>query len=307
MEKAILKTLIYADIFDYPLKAYEIHKWLIGRKATLRQAEKALEKLNIKYQILSIKGYYCLSKRANIISKRKRREKQSEWYLKKAKALTTILKLIPWIKLVGVSGGLAMENADKADDIDLFIITGKNRLWLSRFLTLTVLSLTTQRRKVTDRDRKAAGKLCVNILLEEDKLGQQKKDVFIAHEVLQMKVLWQKEGIYGKYLEDNQWAFKCLPNWVTQVQSDTPPAIAGSKFNFQRKGELVQSYSSKFKIIDFLEIIAKWLQLKIMKKPQGMERIQDGALYFHPNDYRLEILKSYKKKVKKLAGPKNSP
>ncbi len=216
MEKAILKTLIYADIFDYPLKINEIHKWLIGppagragKKVTLRQLEKALKKL---YEVS--RKYYFLPKRGNLVSQRLSRGKQSVIYFRKAKILAQLLKLIPWIKLVGISGGLAMNNAGKKDDIDLFIVTGKNRLWISRLLALGILSLTGQRRKRRDKGKRVAGKLCVNILLEEDRLEQKNKDIFTAHEVLQMRVLWQRDGIYSKYLSDNSWAFKFLPNWI---------------------------------------------------------------------------------------------
>src|SRR3990172_1629516 len=224
MEKSILKTLIYADIFDYPLKINEIHKWLIGRKTTLLQIEKALDKLvkssrqrrglpeTAKLKVKS--GYYFLPKRARIVGIRKRREKQSKIYFRKAKILSQLLKIIPWIKLVGVSGGLAMENAGKSDDIDLFIITSKNHLWISRLIALGLLSLVGQRRKTGGKGRKIAGKLCVNTLLEEDRLEQASKDIFVAHEVLQMRVLWQRDEVYSKYLADNEWAFKFLPNWI---------------------------------------------------------------------------------------------
>src|SRR3990167_8778923 len=100
MEKAILKTLIYGDIFDYPLKVYEIHKWLIGKKANLRQVEKALEILIVKGKVKKVKGYYVLPKRKELVNKRKRREKQSKAYFRKAKLLALILKIVPWIKLV---------------------------------------------------------------------------------------------------------------------------------------------------------------------------------------------------------------
>lgn len=217
MEKAILKTLIYADIFNYPLTIYEIHKWLIGRKSNLRQVEKALHEL-VKNKKCKVKnGYYFLPRREDIVLKRKRKEKQSKVYFRKAKILCQILKIIPFIKLVGVSGGLAMDNAGKKDDIDLFIIAAKNRLWISRLVILGLLSMTGQRRKRTDQGRKIAGKLCVNILLEEDKLEQKNKDLFIAHEVLQMRVLWQRDRIYSKYLSDNEWAFKFLPNWISEL------------------------------------------------------------------------------------------
>lgn len=214
MEKAILKTLIYADIFDYPLKVYEIHKWLIGRKATLRQIEKTLVDLNKLRKVKGKKGYFFLPGQEGLIRKRHIREKQAHKFLLKVKIITAVLKIIPWIKLIGISGGLAMENTNKTDDIDLFIITAKNRLWTVRLLVLGLLSMIGQRRKAGESGRKIAGKICLNTLLEEDRLGQGKGDIYLAHEVLQMKVLWQRDGIYSKYLEDNNWAFKLLPNWI---------------------------------------------------------------------------------------------
>ncbi|MBI3109639.1 hypothetical protein HYZ06_01220 [Candidatus Daviesbacteria bacterium] len=265
MEKAILKTLIYADIFDYPMTLREVHKWLIGKKANLRQVEKALRKKDLR------------------VAKRRYRERQSAIYLKKAKFISLFLKIIPWIKLVGVSGSLAMNNAGKKDDIDLFLITAKNRLWISRLLVLGLLILTGQRRKRGDLPTRVAGKICINTLLEEDRLEQKNKDIYLAHEVLQMRVLWQREGVYQKYLEDNSWAFKFLPNWISS--SDLRRNIHKS---------LIINHKSFF---DFIESIAKWFQLKIMQQPKGMERIEDGALYFHPQDVRGKILALYKQKL----------
>lgn len=300
MEKAILKTLIYADIFDYPLTVFEIHKWLIGRKANLRQVEKTLESL---YKVSGIKyygRYYFLPRRNRLVGKRLHREKQSQLYFKKAKMLSQILKLIPWIKLVGISGGLAVNNASKKDDIDLFIITAKNRLWISRLLTLGLLSLTGQRRKKGDQSRRIVGKLCINILLEEDKLEQQNKDIFIAHELLQMKVLWQRGGVYSKYLEDNDWAFKFLPNWVgNQYQ------VSGSKYYGKKHYQktLNTQYIIHNTILDVFEKLARKFQLWYMRQPKGMERIEDGALYFHPKDCRSEILAQYKQRIKLIISP----
>lgn len=287
MEKAILKTLIYADIFDYPLKVYEIHKWLIGRRATLRQVEGALARLEEKRKAKIERGYYFLPRRDGLVGKRFRSEKQSLNYLRKARLFAFVLKVIPWVKLVGISGGLAMKNAQKSDDIDLFIITAKKRLWISRFLTLGLLSLTGQRRKKGNMGRKIAGKLCVNVLLEEDKLEQVNKDIYLAHEVLQMRPLWYRDGIYEKYLQDNQWVFKYIPNWIG-------PQIQNSKLK-------TKNYNSNLKTFDLLEALAKLLQLKMMSKPQGMERIEKGGVYFHPLDCRSRILDVYKKKVAKLS------
>lgn len=290
MEKAILKTLIYADIFDYPLTIWEIHRWLIGKKGSLRQLEKPLKKLLQNDQCKIKNGYYFLHGRESLAVKRKNKRKQSEKYLKKAKILTQILKPIPWVKLVGISGGLAMGNALKSDDIDLFIIAAKNRLWLCRLFILGLLSLTGQRRKIDTKKQDIAGKICVNTLLEEDCLEQINKDIFVAHEVLQMKMLWEKDGIYYKYLSDNEWVFKFLPNWTGNQYK-----VASSKY-FVSKSKILNT------ILDLFENLSQKFQLWYMKSPKGMERIEDGALYFHPQDCRLEVLARYQRGVKKLAG-----
>lgn len=284
MEKAILRTLTYADIFDYPLNIWEIHKWLIGRKLNLRQVEKGLEKLSSNNQCQYKGEYYFLPGRANLVSKRKRREHQSKIYWKKAQLFCQVFRIIPWVKLVGISGGLAMNNANQSADIDLFIITSKNRLWICRLLILVFLGMLSQRRKKDSQSRAIAGKFCVNILLEEDRLQQLNQDLFIAHELLQMKVLWEKEGIYAKYLADNEWVFKLLPNWVGNIV-------------VKRNNKRLTSSLKWDLLIDKLENLARRLQLWYMKSPQGMERIAPGAVYFHPKDYRLKVLSEFKKRT----------
>lgn len=300
MEKAILKTLIYADIFDYPLKAYEIHKWLIGKSGTLLQVEKALTKLVISKKVLSTKGFYCLKNRENIISLRFKKEVQSKKYLQKAKIVTFLLRAIPWLKLVGISGGLALDNAGKGDDIDLFVITKKGRIFLSRLIILGLFTLVRTRRKKGHSKKQAAGKICLNLILEEDKLEQEKKDLYIAHEVLQMKPLWQKDNVYFKYLSDNSWVFTFLPNWISST-----PSLRGKRGNlysqksYAYKGNLQSSaYNQNYTVVaDILEKLVKFFQLKYIGKPKGDEQIKDGALYFHPQDKRGEVLKNFKQKL----------
>lgn len=293
MEKAILKTLAYADIFDYPLKAYEIHKWLIGTKATFQQVEKALLRLDKKSKVKSKKDYFFLNGKDKLVRKRHKREKESKRFLWRAKFSAWFLHFIPTIKLVGISGGLSLNNAESSDDIDLFLVTAKGRIWLSRFLIIFILDIMGVRRKAKMKANQAGGKICPNILLEENKLEQINKDLFVAHEVLQMKVLWQRDGIYKKYLEVNSWAFDFLPNWL-----DGSIKNQELRIKLKKRNSLFLLLNS---IADIFETMTKWFQLWIMIKPQGMERIENGALYFHPNDIRLQVLKEYKTRLKTIS------
>jgi len=55
------------------------------------------------------------------------------------KFATTLVRLIPWVMTIAVTGSVAYGSAGKRDDIDLFIITKRNRLWLSIFFALVLV------------------------------------------------------------------------------------------------------------------------------------------------------------------------
>jgi len=91
--KAILKTLLYANLFDYPLKKTEIFRFLIAeKKIGKHELSVALDS-----QCLSMEesdGYYYLSGRMNLVKKRRIREGISAQKLKKAKEIIKkIIKL----------------------------------------------------------------------------------------------------------------------------------------------------------------------------------------------------------------------
>lgn len=285
MEKVILKTIAYADIFDYPLKAWEIHKWIIEQPLALREVEKTLQRLIKKGQVEHQKEYYVLKGRKRLIAKRLKCLNNSHFLIRKAFMVSRLFSFIPWVKLVGISGGLAMENADTYADIDLFVITAKNRLWISRFIMTAILASLRLKRSRVDKKSAAAGKFCLNLILEEDKLEQERKNIFIAHEILQMKVLWSRHGIYTKYLEDNNWVFSFLPNWIES--SD-------------QKSKIQKYHSRKYTnyLLDVIESLCKGMQLWYMQKPQGDERVNDGAVYFHPKDYGVQITSEFTKRIK---------
>lgn len=290
MEKAILKTLGYGDIFDYPLKAWEIHKWLIGKQSSLKQVERWLKKLVQTSKCKELNGYYFLFRRKGLVRERIKREKISKNHFRIARYVSLIFQIIPWIKLVGISGSLAMMGSRKRDDVDLFIITGKNRIWISRLLLVFFASLTGLRRKRREKVSSAAGKICINLILELDNLAQNRKNIYVAHEVLQMQVLWQREDVYSNFLTDNKWVFKLLPNWKSGIKTQK----AKNKRHYD-------SDNKTLKVIDWLEEQTKRLQLKIMGSPDRLERIEGGALYFHPEDKGKKILEEYTKRLKKLS------
>jgi len=200
IQNAILRTLCYADIFDYPLTEQEIRRWLIGSSDQQLKFEKK-------------KPFYFLKGRGKIVAIRKRREKWSREKFKIARRVTGWLKFIPTIKMVAVTGALAMNNAHQEDDIDLLIVSQKNRLWLTRLMTVLLTEVVAQRRRPADKEFK--NKICLNMFLDEAHLviPKSEQDLFSCHEVCQLKPIWEKDRVYQKFIKSNQWVKQYLPNW----------------------------------------------------------------------------------------------
>ncbi len=273
---AILKTLAYHDIFDYPLTQAELYNYLIDAKTTPRILSKNLGSIK---DVESRANYYCLKGRDKIIKLRKSREAISKRKFKKAQHFARILSLIPYVKFVGLTGALAMENSSESDDIDLLIISAKNSLWTTRFLTN--LSLFPYKR--SPKSQKQKNKACLNIFIEEAHLTISEQNIYTAHEISQIIPLYNKGKTYHKFIDANNWLYKHLPNWQ--------PKVISCK---QNNSNAVLSASS-------LESLLMRLQLGYMKSKITSEKIGTYQLFFHPKATEDRILKIFKTRLKSLS------
>lgn len=288
LAKTILRTLIYADIFDYPLKREEIGKWLIGSKI-INYKLQIINQLQNSKLIKKKNGYYFLKERENIINIRLQRESYAKEKLKLAKKITSILKIIPTIQLIGITGALAMNNTKKDDDIDLFIITSANFLWTTRFFTTMIVEFTGLRRHRGEYI--ANDKICLNMFVDDEHLEVPKKeqDLFAAHEVLQMKPIFQRKSIYPKFLTANKWVNKYLPNAYNEMILTTKPKDTSGVARWTPPRWRNQ--------MGIIENLLKNFQLWYMRNHRTSEVIKDGIIRFHPHDARKWVLEEYHKKL----------
>lgn len=285
-KKSILKTLAYSDVFDYPLTKEEIWKYLISPgKISKKEFEKSLQNVSSKDK------FYCLPNRSQIIDKRKIREKESLRKLKLAKKISSVLSIVPTVCLIGVSGGVSMRNADKDDDIDLFIISQKNTLWLTRLFLLIFLEVLGRRRKRSDKN--VNDKICLNMLIDETaiKLSLEKRNLYTAHEIVQMIPLFEREDIYSRFVIANSWVKRYLPNVLNH----------GTKLNIAQNN--TKSFFSMVlrPVLRFstLEYLARKIQLLSIKRHQTTEVISDHLLAFHPKDCQKFVLREYNKRLRR--------
>jgi hypothetical protein len=288
-EQVVLTTLLYSDIFDFPLTEDELWHYLIARKPLTKKAcMKAIRDLLHKKMIVRKDSFLCLQKREQVIDKRKDNLSEVSQKILLAHTVAHKLSLIPTVLFIGISGGLAAGNATEQDDIDFFIITQEGTLYTTRLVVLTLLESMGLRRS---RDMKhAANKICVNLLIDETQLTwtKEKRDIYTAREIAQLIPLFQREDMYFQFVHANSWITTFLPNW----QPDRTKKIADKN---KRKNE-IRLMLQLFGIESFLQL----LQKTYMKKHQTTEHIENQFLAFHPNDYRSKTLSKLRLKCKQL-------
>lgn len=294
IERSILKTLAYSDIFNYPLTEDEIWSFLINNKIIDKNLIGNYLSSHVKYKnskTVFNKGFYCFKKNKNIVNGRIKREKESNKKLIIAKKIISILSFIPTIQLIGISGALSMNNCDKDDDIDLFVITNKNSLWITRFFLLLILQFLNKRRKRFDN--KTKDKICLNLLIDESRIAFKKErhDLYTAHEIVQMIPIFEKNNMYEKFIKSNIWVKKFLANSIK---------YRANKNYMQKNTETVFSVVLCFIFrICALERLAKHFQHWYMKNHITSETVSDHILAFHPIDQREKTLSLYNKNLEK--------
>lgn len=296
IRQSIIKTVLYSDIFDYPLTYGQVWKYLLSPKKIKRinfeEVLKNFKNLSAGRQcpIVEKEGWYFLKGREKILKKRTERKKESEIKITTARNVTRILSAIPSVLLIGVSGGVSLHNADKNDDIDLFVITKENSLWQTRLLLVLLLKIMGKHR--SRKDVKVKDKICLNMLVSEKDLAfpKDRQDIYTAHEIVQMTPIFNRNKTYEKFMLKNLWVRKYMPN-----------ALTGIKNKELRIKNRKQSATIRYLMLA-AEVVVKEIQLWYIKRHIGKESISEGTLAFHPFDYKKDIIQSFEDRVKKY-GP----
>jgi hypothetical protein len=199
LERAIVQTVAYADVFEYPLSADEIHRYLIGVQ-TSRGAVRTLLSNNLPQNLAHAGRYFTLPGREAAVETRKQRMANAVDYWRRAVHYGRRMSHLPFVRMVAVTGALAMDN--NADgDIDYLVITEPGRLWLCRALIVGLVRLAAVK----------GTELCPNYFLSERALVLEERNLFTAHEVTQMVPL-AGMATYQQLRDLNRWTDAYLPN-----------------------------------------------------------------------------------------------
>ncbi len=226
LEQAILDTLAYADIFQYPLAQDEIHRYLVGVKAALTEVCAALDHMQNHGLLDCRDGFYTLPGRSDLVSIRQARRQTAARLWPNALQYGKLISYLPFVRMVAVTGSLAVNNVEPQADLDYLIVTRPGRVWLARLMVILLVRWAATRGSV----------ICPNYFLSETSLALPERDLFTAHELVQMVPI-SGAGVYAAMRRLNAWVTDYLPNaslpwWAALGPAAKPPLL-------QKLGELV--------------------------------------------------------------------
>lgn len=310
LESAILATLIWFDMFQWPLKLEELWQYLYlfddkedGLfKESFKETKPGLESIrqvlkkneNLKKIVESRGEFYFLKGKSDLVRLRQERENISSKKIKKAKRIVRLLSLVPFVKMISLSNIMGKNNFSEESDLDFFIITSKNRIWTTRFFTVSLVETLGLRPRFNYRKDKA----CLNFFLSEDNLSLESMalrpyDIYLTYWIHQLIPFCDKDETYKKFLKANDWTRKYLPNIVDR----------SNLINFwQEKGlPPKKGFLERFLCYLQLKLMPKILKEKAKEDPQAVI-ISDKKLKFHIQERREKYREKFEKQFKIISG-----
>lgn len=289
LEAAVLRTLLYADVFDFPMTAEEIHHFLIyDEPVTFRQIEEILATSPFILQHVEMeRGYFVRAQRRALIEQRIARQAASHRLWPQAVCYGIWLARLPFVRMVAVTGALAMHNAaDEHDDLDYMLVTDEGRVWLARAFSILLVRAARLRGVV----------ICPNYVLSKSALEQNKKDLFIAHEIAQMIPIYGLD-LYWSFRANNGWAADHLPNASEifhDAQEHTPGKIGLTiKYVFEaifrgKLGDWLENWEYRRKLRRFASD---------MQTPHSAAQLDEKRVKGHFKDYGHPVLRQYHERL----------
>lgn len=285
MNFSFFKPLAYFDIFDHPLKISELDQLSSGNNIK-NDVQAAID----AKKCFAYKEYISISKDVErLVKNRLEKEKRANGYLPKLKSYAKLISKFPFVKGLAVSGSLSKNVMHDDGDIDYFIITQKNRLWLCR--TLLILF----KKVFLLNSRKY---FCVNYFIDEENLEIQDKNIFTAIELTYILPIYNSEMI-SLFLEKNNWVkkefkpikhpipFEVIKKRKHNVFERILSGQLGEKLDLFFMGVTIKRWNKKFSHFD-----AEKMELT-MRSNRGISK-------HHPSDFQNRVLKEYAKRIEKL-------
>lgn len=299
-EKNILKTLGYFDLFHYPLTREEIY--LFHAEPVSHSAiDAALNTLVNNRSVFRLDEFYAVQNDISLASRRRKGNLLAVEQMKRAGKVAKLLSRFPFTRGIAVSGSLSKNFANNETDIDFFIVTEANRLWIAR----TFMHLYKKLTFLTGHQNW----FCMNYYVDEAGLEIVEKNIFTAMEIVTLIPMQGKDSL-DNFMAGNGWIKKYFP--VERIViNDTPEIQRG----------VIRKLVERIFYGNFGTSVDKWLmnitdrrwQKKAEKHRLNSKGISMGMIVGRhvskpdPKNFQNKVVERYNIKVQQLLQVNNKP
>ncbi|HAO47694.1 MAG TPA: hypothetical protein DCQ97_12255 [Chitinophagaceae bacterium] len=288
-----MKTLGYFDLFQYPLTREEIRSFHAVHLA-YQELDAALDSLLEQGLVFRLDEFYSVQPNSLLAERRRKGNQLAARHLQTASKVARFLSGFPYVKGIAVSGSLSKNFATSQTDIDFFIVTHTNRLWIAR----TFMHLYKKFTFLTGRQHW----YCMNYYVDEKEMEIKEKNIFTAMESVTLLPMQGKETM-EEFVKNNHWIKEYFPSKtiVTEGVSEIKPGL------FRRLAEKVFNNSMGDKVDTWLMKLTekRWKKKTEKRLVNNHGHVMSMVVDRHfskpdPRNFQHKVVEQYRQKVQQL-------
>lgn len=291
VQAAIIKSLLYYDIFEHPLRKEELYSMLSIPGIEKSEFEVELQTLISDGIVTDFNGFFTVFSCAKSVKRRIEGEAKAAKMLDKVKKYSRLIASFPYVRTVCLSGSFSKHVMNDDSDVDYFIITAPNRLWIARtFLILFKKIFLLNSKKY----------FCVNYFIAEDNSEISEKNIFTATEIATLIPVYNYEG-YQNFLNTNSWYKQFYPDFPARAGD----LLVESSNGLKRAGEVLlnSGLGNKLDNLFFRITLRHWekkfsninresFQLRLRSKKSESKH--------HPQGFQERVLEHFGKMISRF-------
>ncbi|MBN1252236.1 MAG: hypothetical protein JXR51_12250 [Bacteroidales bacterium] len=290
--KEIVLTVLYFDIFNYPLTEAEIMERLKIQDITSVEINNEIEKL-VHDKIFYQKNNFFSVREMNGIEDRKIRNIRAEKYIYISKKMAKFLGRFPYVRAIAISGSTSKGNAYKGADVDYIILTEKGRIWLVRAVLILYRLFITRFLKKSEKFS------CFNHFITSEYTFSD-KNIYVAYEIVASIPVYN-ENVIENFIERHKWINEYFPNYPNKMLNEV---IINKSGKLKRFLEFLLNNFFGNLIELTIRKLTRYRQKRTIKKLSlSSEEIKkmskvtnDRIMYRARKNDQLKILEIYQKK-----------
>lgn len=289
---SIIRVLAYYAIFRHPLTAEEIALFCPDEGIPAEELLRGLEEFVAEGRLGREGEYYFLPDSGpEVVRRRLAMEERGRRMWRIARRIASLMRHVPYVEGVLISGQLCRYLADEESDIDYFIVTRPQRLWIVRTFFVAI------RRLLLFNSRKY---FCTNYYVTTENLEIRERSRYVANEVASIKPIHNR-SMHRAFMRANRWIKEYYPNFDPDLieYRETAPEGKGLRSFLER---LIPTALALRLDQRLMESTRKYWRRKYPDQDDYFfdisVRSRCNESRAHPNNRSVEILQLYRDRLR---------